>query len=172
MKKIQSYLFISLAFLFLLPVSCKQEAKGVQEEINIDSEEFAGEAFGEGIKSSEYMEFAEVIEKLKNTEEVETVLKAKVADVCQAKGCWMNLTSSSSEEPLFVKFTDYAYFMPLDLTGAEVVIKGTTFREITSVDELKHYAEDEGLSQEEIDAITEPEEELKFMADGVVVTKR
>ena len=61
--------------------------------------------------------------------------------------------------------------MPLDLAGSEVIVEGIAYREITTVDELKHYAEDEGLSAEEIAKITEPAEELKFMADGVIILK-
>lgn len=49
------------------------------------------------------------------------------------------------------------------------MVKGKAFKETTSVDELKHYAQDEGKSQTEIDAITSPQEEMKFLADGVVV---
>jgi hypothetical protein len=34
---------------------------------------------------------------------------------------------------------------------------------------LKHMAEDEGKSQEEIDAITEPKMEYTFVAGGVII---
>jgi hypothetical protein len=37
------------------------------------------------------------------------------------------------------------------------------------VEELKHLAEDAGKSKEEIEAITEPKEELKFLATGVLL---
>ena len=49
-------------------------------------------------------------------------------------------------------------------------LEGVVSREIVEVKELKHYAEDEGKSQEEIDAITEPGESLNFEAVGVVIT--
>jgi len=49
------------------------------------------------------------------------------------------------------------------------VIEGTVYMETTSVDDLKHFAEDEGLSEDEIAAITEPETSLTFVADGVIV---
>ena len=39
----------------------------------------------------------------------------------------------------------------------------------TSVDELRHYAEDKGAPAEEIAAITEPKRELRMTADGVVI---
>ena len=83
----------------------------------------------------------------------------------------MNLVPDDGNEAksIFVKFKDYGFFMPLDLAGEKVVMEGVAYKELTSVDELKHYAEDEGLSQEEIDKITQPKEELKFMANGVIV---
>jgi len=98
-------------------------------------------------------------------------VKAKVDAVCQMKGCWMTLTALDSNEEIFVKFKDYAFFMPLDLAGQNVIVDGIAYREVTSVDELRHYAEDEGKSPEEIAKITEPAEELKFMADGVIILK-
>ena len=83
----------------------------------------------------------------------------------------MNLipTEGPTDQSVFVKFKDYGFFMPLDLAGSEVIVQGKAYKEVTSVDELRHYAEDEGLSAEEIAKITEPEEELKFMADGVII---
>ena len=34
---------------------------------------------------------------------------------------------------------------------------------------LKHYAEDAGKSQKEIDKITKPEYKISFIADGVII---
>ena len=70
---------------------------------------------------------------------------------------------------VFVKFKDYEFFMPLDLAGGTVIAKGFVSKELTTVEELRHYAEDEGKSKEEIAAITEPKEEYKMMASGVVI---
>jgi len=44
---------------------------------------------------------------------------------------------------------------------------GMAYYQITPVDELRHYAEDEGKSAEEVAEITEPKRELHFLADGV-----
>ena len=68
-----------------------------------------------------------------------------------------------------VTFKDYAFFMPKDLSGKHVVIDGFAFVEVTSVDDLRHYAEDGGKSKEEIAAITEPKREVAFEAAGVVI---
>jgi hypothetical protein len=70
---------------------------------------------------------------------------------------------------MMVKFKDYGFFMPKDIAGRQVVLQGIAYREVTSVDELRHYAEDAGKSAEEIQKITAPKEELKFMAAGAVL---
>ena len=104
-------------------------------------------------------------------DEVEAVVTGNVGSVCQAKGCWMNIVDSDggTSEEMFVKFKDYGFFMPLDIAGKDVIMRGKAYKEETSVDELRHYAEDEGKSAEEVAAITESIIELKFMADGVIL---
>jgi uncharacterized protein (UPF0335 family) len=59
--------------------------------------------------------------------------------------------------------------MPKDIVGKTVVLEGISKKEVTSVDELKHYAEDAKKSKEEIAKITEPKKEIKFEAKGVLV---
>ncbi len=95
-------------------------------------------------------------------------LQGVVKSACQAKGCWMTLPLDGEDE-LMVKFKDYAFFVPKNSAGKNAVIDGWAYRELVSVDELRHYAEDEGLAEEEINKITEPEERLTFMADGVII---
>jgi hypothetical protein len=77
--------------------------------------------------------------------------------------------TDTTKTSMFVQFKDYGFFMPKDLPGKEVVMKGKAYIEETSVEDLKHFAEDEGLSAEEIAKITEPKKELKFMASGVMI---
>jgi len=74
---------------------------------------------------------------------------------------------SSEDDAFFVKFVDYGFFMPLESEGYRVLVKGKAYKEVTSVAELQHYAEDEGQSPEEIAKITEPAEELKILSSGV-----
>ncbi len=132
-----------------------------------------GQNIGATVEASNPVDMAQLLAEMKTQDTVKTQLKAKVEGVCQVKGCWMNLvpTDGTASESIFVKFKDYGFFMPLDLAGSEVIVDGIAYREVTSVDELRHYAEDEGKSAEEIAKITEPEEELKFMADGVIILK-
>lgn len=144
--------------------------KGTQKSQTTD----LGENIGATITKADPMSFANLMTEIEKQDTVRTQLKAKVEGVCQVKGCWMNLIpidDATPYESIFVKFKDYGFFMPLDLAGQNVIVQGKAYKEITSVDELRHYAEDEGLSAEEVAKITEPEEEFKFMADGVIILK-
>tara|TARA_X000000950_G_scaffold10109_1_gene11157 strand:+ start:10868 stop:11446 length:579 start_codon:yes stop_codon:yes gene_type:complete len=95
-------------------------------------------------------------------------LKGEIVETCSKKGCWMTL--DTGEDTLFIKFRDYGFFVPVDsVEGKTAVIQGDLFLDTTSVEMLKHYAEDAGKSEEEIALITEPSFELGFIADGVII---
>lgn len=107
---------------------------------------------------------------LKGKDTIAVKVKAKVLEVCSKKGCWMNF-KVNDEQSAFVKMKDYAFFVPLDLIGKTVVLDGKAYNKVTSISELKHYAEDAKKPQSEIDAITQPKSEIRFMADGIVVVE-
>ena len=141
--------------------SCKEPVK-MKEGVKV---------FGEDFTVENVMAFDQVLGGLDSLETVDAVMKVSVEKVCKVKGCWMTAVNpQGGDQEFFVKFKDYGFFVPIDFTdeGAQTVyIKGEAFKSTTSVDELKHYAEDEGKSQEEIDKITEPQVQYKFMATGV-----
>ncbi len=68
-----------------------------------------------------------------------------------------------------VTFKDYGFFLPLDAAGRAVIAEGVGFKKVTAVDELRHYAVDAKISDEEIAAITEPKTEYLFEAAGVLL---
>jgi len=153
-----------LIIVMMISVSCKNNDKPI-----ITDEK--GQHFGEMISDVGAISFSELVTKMDQFDEVEAVVIGNVGSVCQAKGCWMNIVDSDggTSEEMFVKFKDYGFFMPLDIAGKDVIMRGKAYKEETSVDELRHYAEDEGKSAEEVAAITESIIELKFMADGVIL---
>jgi hypothetical protein len=126
---------------------------------------------GEDFKVAKVMSYDHLLSQLKPGKEMEVQVEGLVDGVCQAKGCWMNIVSNKNPqaEKMFVKFHNYGFFMPKDLSGKKVIMKGKAYVEETSVDELRHYAEDEGRSKEDIAKITQPTKELKFMATGVKI---
>jgi len=143
-----------------------------QAEKNEDHPESATyDSFGDQISSDDAIAYADLLAQLETTDSFKTKVTGTINAVCKMKGCWMHVSAADQASPAFVKFKDYAFFVPKDAEGREVVMEGVAYKEITPVEELKHYAEDEGKSAEEIAKITEPVEELKFMASGVLLKK-
>lgn len=110
----------------------------------------------------------ELLAMLKGKDSVEVKLKAPINACCQKKGCWMNVGLDKDLE-MRVKFKDYGFFVPFNSAGHQAILNGVAYIDTLSVAELRHLAEDEELSQEEIDAITEPEIEYTFLASGVII---
>ena len=132
-----------------------------------------GDTYGEQVTSSVESK-AITVDKLnkqlkKDNKKVEGVaVKGKVTDVCDKKGCWLTIQTEDNSK-FFVKMKDYAFFVPTALKGKNVVLDGTAERKVTSVNEQKHYAEDAKKPQAEINAITQPKEEIRFVANGIKV---
>lgn len=124
--------------------------------------------YGEDFESGTPISTAELVKTISTNNSVEgVVVEGTVVDACKVKGCW--LTLNSGEDQIRVSFRDYGFFVPKNIAGKTVVMKGDGKKEITSVADLQHYAEDEGQSAEEIAKITEPLEEFVFVADGVKI---
>ncbi len=97
-------------------------------------------------------------------------IKGTVVDVCSKKGCWAKV-QINDQETAFVKMKDYAFFLPTAIKGKTVVIDGDAYVETTSVEELRHYAEDAKKSQAEINAIQEPGKMIRITAKGIRVVE-
>lgn len=107
-------------------------------------------------------------QNLKTGDTISVKFSSRVKEVCTAKGCWMKLQLRDNEE-VMVKFRDYAFFVPKDIEGKEVIVKGKAFISTVSVEEQRHFAEDAGKTSEEIAAITETVKTFSFLADGVLI---
>ncbi len=160
--------YLGIISLIILVFACKNQPPAEPTQTAGTGYELG--VFGDTIETDGALTVPATLESLKTQDSMMCAVSGYVTNVCQAKGCWMMLSENPQDTTgIFVKFRDYGFFVPKDLSGSKVVVRGKAFKEITSVDELRHYAEDEGKSKEEIEAITQPMEEMKFMADGVVV---
>ncbi|HLS30012.1 MAG TPA: DUF4920 domain-containing protein [Flavobacteriaceae bacterium] len=126
-----------------------------------------GDTYGDASAINDNNEITKIAQ-IKKGEVLEGNFIGNVEEVCAKKGCWVQLVLADGT-PASVKMKDYGFFVPTALVGKEVVIQGKAELKTTSVAELQHLAEDAGKSQEEIDAITEPEEVISIMADGIKV---
>jgi hypothetical protein len=128
--------------------------------------------FGEVVVNGrESLSENEILDKLKTLkaeggEAQNMTIEGVIDGVCQAKGCWMTVTLADGQK-MTIKFKDYAFFMPMDAAGKKFVAHGKMFIKTTSVEELRHLAEDAGKSKKEIKKIKKPSKEVRFEADGV-----
>ncbi|PYE80978.1 uncharacterized protein DUF4920 [Winogradskyella epiphytica] len=165
MKK--SVLLIAIC---LAAFSCKNNTESTEENIQETTKEIAYASFGDEINDSDVFSAETIMEKYKNMKVGDTLtskIKGEIKEVCSKKGCWMKVDVDGANE-VMVTFKDYGFFMPLNAEG-HVVLNGKAYITETSVEELKHYAEDAGKPTEEIAAITEPKLEYRFEADGVLL---
>lgn len=124
--------------------------------------------FGEDIAVDDAISTIMLPELLEGKEMLDIKLTGNVSSVCQMSGCWVDI-DMGNDETIHVTFKDDSFLLPKDATGKTAIIEGIASFEEVSLDMLKHIAEDEGKSQEEIDAITEPKLEYTFVAKGVIL---
>lgn len=154
MKKILS-LVIALVFcgsLFAQPPS-------------IDAKE--GMVFGKETSKKDAMDTKELATVVADGKEATIKVKGKVSEVCEAEGCWLRMETPTGS--MMIRMKDHAFFVPVSLKDQKIVAEGTVTVKETSVDMLRHYAEDAGKSKAEIEAITEPKKEMVMMATGILV---
>lgn len=129
-----------------------------------------GDSYGEKFDNKGAITLGELNTKLKKSESYTGKVVGVVREVCANKGCWLTMELPDKTK-MQVKFKDYGFFVPAAIFGKTVVLNGEARQKIVSVNELKHYAEDAKKSRQEVEAITKPEKQIKFMADGVLVIK-
>ena len=129
-----------------------------------------GDTYGAKVTEDGAIAISELPALLKGKDTLVVKVKAKAVSSCASKGCWMNL-QIDEKNTAFVKMKDYGFFVPTAIADKNVVLEGIAFIKTTSVEELKHYAEDGKKSQAEIDAIKEPKQEIRFLANGIMVVK-
>ena len=129
---------------------------------------YTGQKFGEEVKPGDVKPAAKMEAAMGDKKTVDMKIEGKVVDVCKKKGCWMTLQMPNGD-PMRVTFKDYAFFMPMDIVGKNVVLDGIAKKQTISVETLRHYAEDAKKTPEEVAKITDPKKELAFEAKGVVI---
>jgi hypothetical protein len=154
-----------LAFATLAIVSCG----GQVEENKVEGQPENVRSYGAVIEEENVMTADQLMTKLNKMDTVACTFSGTIQETCAKKGCWMTLDAGMDDD-MRVRFADYGFFVPLDgQAGKKTVMKGIAYKNVTPVDELRHYAEDAGKSAEEIEAITEEEVSVSFLADGVLI---
>ena len=147
----------------------EEQAEGTDEAAEEQSNVVINEAGGYGavIAVEASMTTDELIVAMGEATEMPATVHGTVTVACQMSGCWMKMPYGE-DEAMRVSFKDYGFFVPKDLAGTDVVVAGVAKKTEVSVETLRHFAEDEGKTAEEVAAITEPAWEVEFVADGVM----
>jgi hypothetical protein len=147
-------------------IACKKvESESVAEKF---------QSFGDSISTENIISKQDLLAKFETLKEGDTInvkFRSEIKDVCQKKGCWMNV-ALNEDKNTFVRFKDYGFFMPLNAAGSEAILDGKAFISVESVDELKHYAKDAGKSQAAIDSIITPKTSYSFLSHGVLIKQQ
>lgn len=69
---------------------------------------------------------------------------ARVAEVCQKKGCFF--IAQEGDSVVRISFKDYGFFVPTDISGKRVALVGEVVAREVTTDEAAHYAEDLGTA--------------------------
>ena len=122
-----------------------------------------GSDFGAGLTLSELTSLAEVVRAPEKFEARPVLLRGRISDVCQRKGCWVVLRDGG--EQVRVRFHDYAFFLPTDVAGSEAFVEGLVNVEELSQKAARHYATES--VDGDPDSITGPQREVGLTATGV-----
>lgn len=125
-------------------------------------------AYGKKVDEKKAITMAVLTQSMAGKTELPATVKAKVSSVCQAEGCWMKVDNGNGTT-MMVRMKDHKFVLPKNVAGKTAVFTGKATLKTTSVEMLKHYAEDEGKSPEFTATIKEPKTELAFDATGVII---
>jgi len=160
-----------ICFLSIALISCQNTPNNeVVEEVVVEELPMAYTSFGEEINNEGIVSYSEFAEMLSQNDTVHVKLAGTIDKTCTVKGCWMKVNVDGIEEPMHITFKDYGFFVPKEgQEDKETIFEGVAYVDTLSVDMLRHYAEDEGQSVEEIAAINTPEVVVTFEAAGVLI---
>jgi hypothetical protein len=163
-------LFFPVMAFFALTAACNQTpAETPATDTDTTEVSTTYQIFGDTtITAENVMDADAVLALLEENDSAQVKVSGVIAECCQTKGCWMELTLDN-EKTMLVRFKDYEFFVPMNSAGKTSIVEGIAKRQVLDVEWLRHQAEDAGKSAEEIAAITEPETRLTFTATGVMI---
>jgi hypothetical protein len=123
----------------------------------------AGQDYGAGLTLKAVTPLHDVMASPAKYEAQPVLLKGRISDVCQRKGCWTVL--SVGDEHIRVRFKDYAFFLPTDSSGKQAYIEGYVKAETLSEETARHYASESKTPPSE--PIEGPQQVVGFTASGV-----
>ena len=123
----------------------------------------AGRDFGAGLTLAVVADLEDVVRDPGRYSEDPILVRGRISDVCQKKGCWTVLSQGKAN--VRVRFKDYGFFLPTDSSGKQAYVEGVVKLETLSEKRARHYASESQSGSAE--AIHGPQREVGFTASGV-----
>lgn len=159
---------ISLIMVLAFLSSCQQTQQKVGTAGKPDQQSTGN--FGKEVPPGKAIATTDLISVFTASDTVETIISGHIIASCKHTGCWMDLDMGNGET-VHVTFLDESFTIPMDAAGKNAVAQGMAIRELIPVETLQNYAREEGKSEEEVAAITEPVYAYEFIAKGVLITE-
>ena len=145
-----------LLIFILFPLISFSQSGSFSESLNF---------YGKKISTENILDYNSFIENSKVVSK--SKIEGTILSSCPKKGCWMQVKIDS--DTIQVRFKNYGFFVPkTGLENKKTILEGYP-KQDTIRKMLKHFAEDAGKSQKEIDKIQKPKYKISFLADGVII---
>lgn len=136
---------------FTALIGCNSKKKGKDKRENdlnhTNQKGLQVATYGKNFDEAGTIPASKIKEKVRENDSIQVKVEGEIVSVCQKKGCWINVELEEGET-MQVSFKDYGFFVPKDVAGKTAILYGIAKSEITSVESLKHFAEEAGKSKE------------------------
>ena len=123
---------------------------------------------GAAIGDSPLVSLADAVSDVDRFADKSVIVEGSVSQVCQMRGCWMQLVPKGATAGIRVTFKDYGFFVPTESEGLMARLEGTFERIVFSREDADHLAEEGVQLKRNPDGTAT---EVSFVAAGVELRK-
>ena len=107
-------------------------------------------SFGAGLSLNKTTTLTEILSNPDSYVGKQVQLKGMIVEVCESRGCWLNLAGDKPFEQIRVKVVDGQIVFPLEARGKQGTVEGVVEKFVQTREEVikyrQHYAEERGES--------------------------
>jgi hypothetical protein len=165
-----------LSTLVILSIGCSKQtaepAAPIKEEAPAKAPAAAAEIVKTGapIGHDNVVAVGEVLANAASLKGKSVRVSGKIEQVCQKKGCWMELAGSKPGESLRITAKDYGFFFPISSNGHNALVEGQLEVSELSVEDAQHIEDERKLAPgEQPKKITAPVQQVSIVAVGAEI---
>lgn len=104
--------------------------------------------YGKEITLKEKTKISKIIENPESYVGKKVLVEGNVVDVCEKRGCWMNISGDKDFETIRVKVNDGEIVFPMEAKGKKALVEGEVYSIVVEGEECKDDCKKEGESKE------------------------